>query len=83
MQMERSIGKLYLNLGFSLVEKTRPNYWYTKEKFTLQSRVKFQKHKLKNILPIFDENLSEAENMRNNNYFKIFDSGNLVFEKRF
>ena len=78
-----SIGKLYLNLGFSLVEKTRPNYWYTKEKFTLQSRVKFQKHKLKNILPIFDENLSEAENMRNNNYFKIFDSGNLVFEKRF
>ena len=56
------------------------NYFYFKESSNiLHSRIKFQKHKLKNILSIFDNNLSESENMYNNNYRKIYDSGNKVF----
>lgn len=77
-----SIGKLYDKLGFILKEKTKPNYWYFKKgKIILHSRIKFQKYKLKTILNDFDENLSEIENMKNNGYGKIYDCGNMVFEK--
>lgn len=40
-------------------------------------------NKLKNILEKFDEKLSEAQNMANNGYNRIFDCGNLVFVKIF
>ena len=76
-----SNGEIYKILGFTFLEKTSPNYFYFKpNEFNLYSRVKFQKHKLKNILEVYDENLSEAENMFNNNYRRIFDCGNLKFE---
>ena len=78
-----SIGNLYRKLLFSIVEKTKPNYWYWKEKSNLQNRVKFQKHKLKNILEKYDEKLSEYENMKANGYNRIFDCGNIVFLKNF
>lgn len=59
---------------------TSPNYFYiTKNASTIESRQKFQKHKLKNILPTFDEKLSEWENMKNNGYDRFWDCGNLVF----
>ena len=76
-----SNGEIYKTLGFTFLEKTSPNYFYFKEReHELFSRVKFQKHKLKDILDIYDENLSEAENMFNNGYRRIFDCGNLKFE---
>lgn len=76
-----SNGEIYKTLGFTFLEKTSPNYFYFKiRELTLQSRVKFQKHKLKNILDVYDENLSESENMFNNDYRKIYDCGNLKFE---
>ena len=76
-----SNGDLYYKLGFNFIEKTQPNYFYFKYgDLKLYSRVKFQKHKLKDILEIYDENLSEAENMFNNNYRRIYDCGNLKFE---
>ena len=65
---------------------TSPNYFYFKvkhgilpEDFILHSRIKFQKHKLKNILANFDENMSEKENMFMNGYRLIYDCGNLVY----
>jgi hypothetical protein len=77
-----SKGDLYHKLGFNFLHNSSPNYWYFKNNsLLLQSRVKFQKHKLKNILENFDENLSETENMKNNGYGKIYDCGNMVFEK--
>lgn len=76
-----SQGKLYKTLGFKLDHASIPNYWYWKNANTLESRIKYQKHKLKDILETYDENLSEAENMRNNGYHRIYDCGNLVFEK--
>ena len=36
----------------------------------------FQKHKLKKLLPLFDEKLSEWENMKNNGFDRIWDCGN-------
>lgn len=45
----------------------------------LESRQKYQKHKLKNKLEKFDPNLTEWENMQMNGYDRIWDCGNLVF----
>ena len=79
-----SQGKLYKALGFKLSHASSPNYWYWNYKCNsqnLQSRLMFQKHKLPKLLKSFDPALSEYENMRNNGYLRIFDCGNLVFEK--
>ena len=78
-----SNGEIYKTLGFELIGKTEPNYFYFRGRSReLFSRVKFQKHKLKELLDVYDENLSEAENMFNNNYRRIYDCGNLKFEYR-
>ena len=77
-------GKSYTDSGFKLSKETKPNYFYTKNSLSpLESREKFQKHKLKKVLKTFDENLTEQENMKNNNYLKIFDYGNYVFKKNY
>ena len=76
-----SNGEIYKTLGFTFLEKTSPNYFYFKtQDRKLYNRIKFQKKNLKNILEVYDENLSEAENMFNNDYRRIFDCGNLKFE---
>ena len=76
-----SKGNLYEKLGFKLNSISSPNYWYFNDDRILESRVKYQKHKLKNMLPIFDESKSEVENMKDNGYNRIFDCGNLVYVK--
>ena len=78
--MRRSTGGLYKNLGFELSHESGPNYFYWKEmQEYLESRIQYQKHKLKNKLKEFDPNLTETENMYNNGYRKIFDCGNQVW----
>ena len=57
-----SQGKLYFMLGFTFDHFSSPNYFYTKGNMRF-NRIKFQKHKLKNILKNFDKDLSESENM--------------------
>lgn len=78
-----SQGKVYEKLGFTFSHASSPNYWYLCINNTtkLYSRVKYQKYKLKTLLENFDENKSEVENMRDNGYHRIFDCGNLVYEK--
>ena len=75
-----SQGKLYNALGFKLSHISPPNYWYIING-KLESRIKYQKHKLSNILESFDESKSEVQNMKDNKFYRIFDCGNLVFEK--
>lgn len=76
-----SDGNLYKKLGFELLRETKPNYFYFKgNSLELRSRNKFQKHKLKNILPKYDPSLSEKDNMLINGYRRIYDCGNLVLE---
>ena len=80
-----STGKMYRTLGFNLISKSKPNYWYfvlSSQSFDLINRVSCQKHRLKGFLKKFDPDLSESENMRNNGYDRIFDCGNLVFVKK-
>lgn len=69
-----SKGNCYLKNGFVLDSITKPNYYYTKG-LDLYSRVKFQKHKLKDLLPVFEESLTESENMFSNGYRRIWDAG--------
>jgi very-short-patch-repair endonuclease len=64
-----SIGKLYTSLGFTLVKKTQPNYWYIVGD-RREHRFNYTKKKLK---------LSNIDEFDLN---RIFDSGNLRFELR-
>lgn len=81
-----SNGSLYEHLGFKLINESVPNYFYfeTKNGFLpkdmiLHSRIEFQKHKLKDKLEVFDESLTEKQNMFMNGYRIIYDCGNLVY----
>lgn len=76
-----SQGKLYKVLSFQLDHISAPNYWYFKTRYSLESRVKYQKHKLSKLLKKFDPTKSELENMKDNSYRRIFDCGNFVFIK--
>lgn len=77
-----SSGKMYEKNGFELIDSTSPNYWYWNKNtdIVLESRMKYQKHKLSSLLSLFDSSLTEFENMLNNEYNKICDSGNLVYQ---
>ena len=77
-----SKGNLYSKIGFKQVSTSKPNYWYIVDG-QLESRVKYQKHKLKNILEHFDESKSEVQNTKDNGYNRIFDCGNLVYVKEY
>lgn len=71
---------VYQTLGFDFCYASAPNYWYWKNS-EFSSRVKYQKHKLANMLEKFDSNSTEVENMYANGFKRIFDCGNLVFVK--
>ena len=74
-------GSSYEKAGFIREEDTNPGYSYFKssEGIKRHSRLKFQKSKLKNLLSNFDQTLSEADNMHNNGWLKIFDCGNAKY----
>jgi len=74
-------GELYDRLGFDFIEDTTTNYFYFnfKSPIELFSRQRFQKHKLQKLLPEYDKNISEWENMQINGYDRIFDCGNKKF----
>lgn len=82
-----SIGKLYRSLNFTLEKITSPNYFYFNANQPaicfLESRNAYQKHKLSKILKTFNPSLTEWENMKANNYDRIWDCGNLVFIKEY
>ena len=71
-------GEVYQKVGFEKIGVSEPNYFYINHDKRF-SRYLFQKHKLKDKLSIFDENLSEVENMKNNGFYQIWDCGNDVF----
>ena len=74
-------GKVYESIGMSFVENTVPGYHYFhKNKCVPINRINFQKHKLKSILPLFNENMTEWENMQINGYDRIWDCGHFKYE---
>ena len=76
-----SDGNLYQTLGFFFSHNSDKNFFFFKHNsYILYSRQKFQKHKLKDIKDFdFDENKTALQNMFDNGYRQIFDSGNKVF----
>jgi hypothetical protein len=78
---EYSDGGLYKTLGFSMIEEGVKSYFYihktTNEKV---SRLQAQKHKLPELLgEQYDEVLTEKENMKQANYFLVWDKGSYTF----
>ena len=60
------------------------NYFYIDMNEKIINRMSAQKHKLKNLLnENFNENLSERDNMINNGYRIYYDTGNLVYHKKY
>lgn len=77
-----STGNAYLASGFEFIKTSPPNYHYIQKPWdTLYSRHQFQKHKLSKILENFDNNLTEWENMQNNNWDRFWDCGTVSFKK--
>ena len=76
-----SLGNLYEKLGFEKIKDNIKSYWYIDKK-TLQRyhRYKFRKSEL--IKLGYDKNLSEFQIMQKLPYYKIYDSGQTVWEWR-
>lgn len=74
-----SKGRLYFNLGFNLSHFSKPNYWYFKQSIERVHRFKYRKSQLNKLLDVYDENLTEWENMKINKFNRIWDCGNYVF----
>lgn len=78
--LDYSHGTSYEMCGFDKVSITPPNMWYMKQgEWIRLGRRRFTKAKLPNILPSFDPSLSESDNMRENGYLQIFDSGSIKY----
>lgn len=75
-----STGELYKKLGFEFIRYTQPNYYYLVNNKRVH-RFNFNKQKL--IKRGFDPNKTEKQIMIENNIYKIFDCGSLLFEKNF
>lgn len=73
-------GNGYKACGFVEDYVTKPDYYYTKHGKRF-SRYAFQKHKLAAKLEKYDENLTEAQNMTENGYKRIFGCGNMALTR--
>lgn len=73
------LDNVYRKNGFEFSHCSSPNYFYVDKKGNINSRLKYQKHKLKGVLEKFSENLSEQENMLENKFRIIHDCGNFVY----
>ena len=71
-----SQGKLYETLGFELIDKTKPNYFYIINGLR-HYRFNFRKDKL--VKEGYDVNKSEHEIMLERKIYRIYNSGNLKF----
>jgi len=82
-----STGNLYKKLNFNYIGTSTPNFFYflTGSK-KLKSRNSLQKHKLKelfneNIIEYYNSSETAVYNAFVNKYRRIWDSGNLIFDK--
>jgi len=73
-------GHSYQACGFTYLYDTKPNYHYSLRGDTLESRVKYQKHKLVDKLKVYDPAITEVQNMHKNGYCRVFDCGNKKYQ---
>ena len=69
--------------GFRRTKVTEPRYWYTKCYKQRLHRLQFQHKYLKLKLENYHPALTEAENMYNNDYVRVYDCGTLRYELTF
>lgn len=72
-----SNGNLYEQLGFVKIKQTIPGYWWCADGRKYH-RSNFMKHQL--VSQGFDEKMTERQIMESRGYFRVFDSGNFLFE---
>jgi len=71
-----SNGELYHMLGFTLVNNTKPNYYYLINKKRV-NRYNYRKDRL--VKEGFDANKTEKEIMLERKLYRLYDSGSLLF----
>jgi hypothetical protein len=71
-------GSVYTHLGFKFVNYTPPSFFIIEDDI-LVSRLKYQKHKLPELLKTFDPKLTAWENMQANGFDRIWDCGHSKF----
>jgi hypothetical protein len=74
-----SNGNSYQKVGFKFIRETEPGYLWIKHNHIL-TRYETQKRHLPELLKVFDQNLSEADNMFANGYRIYYNCGNLVYK---
>jgi hypothetical protein len=74
-----SMGNLYHNLGFEFVHTSAPGYWYTRDYQTREHRARHTKGGL--VKQGFDSAHTEWEIQMSRGYDRIWDCGQLKFEK--
>ena len=77
-----STGNLYRVLGFDLTSISEPSYWYIKNEKSSSVRINrfnYRKSELPKKLENFDISKTEFENMKDNQYSRIWDCGNFLF----
>jgi hypothetical protein len=75
----RSFGDVYLKNNFKLIEKKIiPSYSWT-DKINTYNRLQYTRKSIEKRLKFVDMNLTVDENMFNNKFRLIFDSGQLAF----
>ena len=74
-------GKMYEKIGMEYKHTTSPNYFYFHtNKIIRESRLKYQKHKLKKLFPdVYSGDKTESEIMAEKGYHRIYDCGNSVW----
>lgn len=75
-----SNGSELKSLGFKHTKTTEPRYWYTKCFKQRLHRLQFQHKYLQLKLEKYHPALTEAENMYNNDYVRVYDCGTLRYE---
>ena len=73
-------GNVYLKNDFKKIRLSKPNYFYLGKSKKRESRLKYQKHKLENLLETFDSSMTEWENMKLNGYDRIWYCFNYDFD---
>lgn len=77
-----SVGGMYEKIGFTSQGRSVPNYWYIKNTSSArESRMIYQKHKLRMMFSNYDNKKTEMENMLDNGFKIIWDCGNLRYMK--
>ena len=72
-----SLGGVYETIGMEHIGETTPGYFYSNGK-NKHHRYKFQKHLL--VRQGFDANKSEYKIMTERGYYRVWDTGNLIYE---